>query len=135
MPDISGLGGAALVTRGGRVVLREAAGIADAGTGRPCTPETCFRIASVSKQFTAASVMLLVEDGALDLHEPIARWLADVPESWRQITLHQLLSCTSGLGHWQAVPGFEFERPGTPDEYLARLAQQPLLFAPGTGWG
>jgi len=134
MPEMAGVSGAVLVTRGGRVVLRVAAGIADADTGVPCTPETCFRIASVSKQFTAAAIMLLVEDGALDLHEPIAQSLAHCPEEWRDITLHQLLTCTSGLGHWHAVPDFDLEDPGTPDEYLARLARQPLLFAPGNGW-
>jgi CubicO group peptidase (beta-lactamase class C family) len=70
--SIEGLRGAAIVTRGGRVTLEAAGGLADASPGVPCTPRTRFQIASVSKQFTAVAVMLLAESGRLDLAERVA---------------------------------------------------------------
>jgi CubicO group peptidase (beta-lactamase class C family) len=60
----------------------------------------------VSKQFTAAAVMLLVESGHLDLREPVARWLPEGPPQWQQVTLHHLLSHTSGLPHWLEAPAW-----------------------------
>lgn len=131
LPDFSGV---VLVTRKGQIVLREAAGIADAETGELLTPESVFQICSVSKQVTAAAVLALREDGVLDLHVPIARWITEAPASWTGITLHHLLSCTSGLGHWDVVPGFDVSHPLQPGDYLSQLVEQPLLFAPGSGW-
>ena len=131
---LPGFSGAVLVTRDGRAVLREAAGIADVETGEELTPDSIFQICSVSKQFAAASVLLSVEDGLLDLRAPISSYLPEAPEAWSGITLHHLLSNSSGLGHWDVVPGFDAEHPYTADEYLPLLAEQPLLFEPGTGW-
>lgn len=123
-----------LVTSTGRVLLREAAGIADAETGERLAPESIFQLCSVSKQFTAAAVLALCEDGVLELHTPIARWITEAPAAWAPITLHHLISCTSGLGHWNVVPEFNPLSPMGPEEYVGRLAQQPLLFAPGSRW-
>ena len=131
---LPGFSGVVLVTREGRTVLREAAGLADTTTGSLVTPESIFQLCSVSKQFTAASVLLLAEDGKLDLHEPIKRWLPEAPEGWSAITPHHLISNTSGFVHWWPLPGFDPEQPFTPSELLRLLAEQPLLFAPGTGW-
>jgi CubicO group peptidase (beta-lactamase class C family) len=132
---LPGFSGALLLTRGGRPVLREAVGIADAGTEKPVTPETIFQICSVGKQFAAAAVLLLCEDGELDLRTPIGRWLPEAPATWDRITLHHLISNTSGLGHWEVVPDLNWEQRPSPEQYLARLAKRPLLFAPGTAWG
>ena len=131
LPEFSGV---VLVTRDGRPVLREAAGPADASTGRPVTPDSIFQLCSVSKQFAAASVLLLAQDGALDLHEPITRYLPEVPGSWSAITPHHLISNTSGFVHWQEFPGTDAAGSFTGPELLGLLADQPLLFAPGTGW-
>lgn len=132
--SLPGFSGAALVTRGGEVVLRDAAGIADVGTGELLTPESIFQICSVSKQIAVAGTLALCEDGILDLRAPIARWIREAPSGWSGITLHHLLSNTSGLGHWDVVPGFDALDPPDTAEYLSRLIEQPLLFAPGTGW-
>jgi CubicO group peptidase (beta-lactamase class C family) len=79
--------------------------------------------------------MLLVEDGVVDLHEPITRWLPDVPAHWRMITPHQMLCHTSGLGHWNDVPDFDIAPSTTSDElitrFLTRLAELPLFETPG----
>lgn len=131
-PD--GFSGTVLVTRGGSTVLRRSAGTADAGTGTPCAPDTRFQIASVSKQFTAAAAMLLVQDGELSLDAPITRWLPRCPEHWRRLTLHQLLSHTSGMGHWWDLPGFDIDHPGDARGYLDRFAQVPLRSTPGSTW-
>jgi len=101
--------------------------MADASAGNPCTTDTRFQIASVSKQFTAAAVMLLVDDGSLELEEPLGRFLPGCAPQWQELTLHQLLSHTSGLGHWTALPGFDVTRPGEPDEFLERFAAVPAL--------
>jgi CubicO group peptidase (beta-lactamase class C family) len=134
MEALDGFSGAVLVTRGGSTLVRAAAGMADVQAGVGCTPDTRFQIASVSKQFTAAAVMLLVESGVLSLGEPITAWLPDIPAHWRHVTLHQLLTHTSGLGHWRDVPGFDDSRPGTSAEFLAQFAAVPLHSAPGSAW-
>lgn len=131
---LPGFSGAVLVAREGRVVLREAAGVADSETGEPLTPDSIFQICSVSKQIAAAAVLALCEDGVLDLHAPIGTWISEIPSGWAGITPHHLLSNTSGLGHWEVVPGFDaLDAPGV-EEYFGQLVEQPLLFAPGTGW-
>ncbi len=129
-----GLSGSVLVTRGGTTLLRAAFGPADAAAGTPCTPDTRFQIASVSKQFTAVAALLLAEEGAVTLDAPMSRLLPGCPAHWREITLHQLLSHTSGLEHWPAAPGFDITRPGTADDVLALAARAPLRGRPGTSW-
>jgi CubicO group peptidase (beta-lactamase class C family) len=126
--------GAISVFRDGAAVYEHAAGLADAAVSRPITLETCFHSASVSKQFVAASVLLLVEAGAVDLRAPIARYLPRCPTAWAEITTHQLLTHTAGFGHWREVEGFDPVRPPTPAEILARRARRPLVNAPGRGF-
>lgn len=131
---ITGFSGSVLGSRAGEIVVRVSAGEADASAGTACAADTRFQIASVSKQFTAAAVMLLVEDGSVALGDPIGRYLPGCVPRWRELTLHQLLSHTSGLGHWRALPGFDVTRPGEPDEFLRRFASVPLRSAPGQTW-
>jgi CubicO group peptidase (beta-lactamase class C family) len=126
--------GSVLVTRDGVTVRRASAGDADAASGKACSPDTRFQIASVSKQFTAAVVMLLVEDGALDLDDPISRLLHGCSPQWRELTVHELLSHTSGLEHWNGIPDFDVSRPGEPDELLERFAMVPIRAAPSGSW-
>ena len=93
-------------------------GLADAAADVVCTPGTRFQLCSVSKQFTAAAVMLLAESGRLDLHEPVARWLPGGPPQWQQVTLHHLLSHTAGVPHWREAPGLD---PAEPMRISERL--------------
>lgn len=132
LPNFSG---AALLTREGQVLLREATGVADVETGERLTPESIFQLCSLSKQVTAAAVLVLCEAGVLDLHAPLARWISEIPaEDWPPITLHHVLSCTSGLGHWDVVPGFDPLNPMATGEFLDQFVRLPLLFAPGRRW-
>ena len=122
------------MTKGGLVKADLAEGLADADDGVPCTPATRFQICSVSKQFTAAAVMLLVESGRLDLHEPLARWLPEGPPQWRQVTLHQLLSHTAGVPHWLEAPGLDPAEPMRISERLEVIKATPLRTEPGAQW-
>jgi CubicO group peptidase (beta-lactamase class C family) len=131
---VEGLPGAATVTRAGSAVLELAGGLADAESGARCTPQTRFQIASVSKQFAAAAVMLLAESGTVALDGPVARWLPGCPAQWRRVTLHHLLTHTAGVRHWGDAPGFQPSRPMDPGERLALIQQAPLLTEPGTRW-
>ena len=130
--DRPSFSGAISVFRDGAAVYERASGLADAAVSRPITLETCFHSASVSKQFVAASVLLLVEAGAVDLHAPIARYLPRCPAAWAEITTHQLLTHTAGFGHWREVEGFDPVHPPTPAEILERRARRPLVSAPGS---
>lgn len=133
---VEGLSGAAIVTRDGRVVREVASGLADAAAGVACTAQTRFQISSVSKQFAAIAALLLAESGALDLAEPVARWLPGCPPWWQQVTLHHLLSHTAGVRHWdEATPGFQPSQPLDLAARAALIAQAPLVTDPGTRWG
>src|SRR5262245_50574565 len=92
--------GSVLVMRGETVAVQYSDGLADEST--PNSAATRFQIASVSKQFTAAAVLLLAERGALGLDDPIEAWIDRCPASWIGITIRHLLVHTSGLPHWPA---------------------------------
>lgn len=126
-----GFSGAVLVEQGGRVVLERGYGLADRAAGVPARAETVFDIGSLAKQFTAAAVLLLEQEGKLELEQPFARYLPGVPEDKRAITLHQLLSHTSGLARNTSLPWFE---PADWEEVLASIYATPLAFAPGSAW-
>ncbi|GAA2710365.1 serine hydrolase domain-containing protein [Actinoplanes palleronii] len=93
-----------------------------------------YQLASVSKQFTAAAVLLLVEQGVLGLDDPVGRWISGCPGEWRGITLRQLLRHTSGLGHWEDYPMIDLAVWVPPEELLTTFHAVPLKFAPGGGW-
>jgi CubicO group peptidase (beta-lactamase class C family) len=96
--------------------------------------ETRYQLASVSKQFTAAAVLLLAEDGVLDFNDPVGRWMDGCPEEWRGITLHHLLTHTSGLGHWDDYPMIDLAQRVEPGELLKTFHHVPLKYPPGAGW-
>ncbi|MEU5402302.1 serine hydrolase domain-containing protein [Streptomyces sp. NPDC005963] len=121
--------GAALMTHGSRAVHEAYEGVADETTGAVCGPDTRFQIASLSKQFAAAAALLLVEDGVLALSDPVSAWLVGAPAQWAEITLHHLLTHTSGLPHWDALPELDREGPPSREEVVA--AVMGLLPLPG----
>jgi CubicO group peptidase (beta-lactamase class C family) len=129
-----GLRGTAMVARGGSVAANLAGGLADIEAGVPCTSATQFQLCSVSKQFAAAAMMLLVESGRLSLDEPVARWLPEGPPQWRQVALHQLLSHTAGVPHWLEAPGLDPAEPMRISERLEIIQATPLRTEPGAQW-
>ena len=123
-----------MVTKGGSVVADLAGGLADVEAGVPCTSGTRFQLCSVSKQFAAAAVMLLVESGRLDLREPVGRWLPDGLPQWRRVTLHHLLSHTAGIPHWREAAGLDPAEPMTVSQRLEIIRATPLCAEPGAQW-
>jgi CubicO group peptidase (beta-lactamase class C family) len=122
-----GYSGSALVAKGGRVLLHKGYGLADRARGRPYTAETLFDVASISKQFTAAAVLALEMEGKLKVEDPLSRFFPDAPADKAAITLHQLLTHTSGL---RDTFGGEYE-PVSREEMLRRVFASPLLGPPG----
>jgi CubicO group peptidase (beta-lactamase class C family) len=128
--------GAVLVARDGRVILSKGYGMADAARGIANTPQTRFRLASVTKQFTATAIMLLQAQGKLAVGDSICLYLEPCPDAWRLITIEHLLTHTSGLPNYTDFGSYEPSQaqPTTPDELVARFRDQPLLFAPGSSY-
>jgi CubicO group peptidase (beta-lactamase class C family) len=140
---VTGFSGAVLVARDGQVILRRASGAANREHSVANTPETKFRIGSVSKQFTAAAVLLLAQRGALQLTDPIHEHLPEWPSAWDGVTIHHLLSHTAGLPRLTTralldVSAFSAATPvpfRTVDDLFAPGEDlQPLDFEPGQGW-
>ncbi|HEU4786823.1 MAG TPA: serine hydrolase [Gemmatimonadaceae bacterium] len=99
----------------------------------PVTDETIFQSGSLGKMFTAAAVMLLVEDGKLALGDPIAKFFPDAPAAWKGVTVRHLLTHTSGIPDY-TTSSFDYRKDYTEDQ-LAHLAfQQTLEFPPGSRW-
>ena len=128
--------GDVLVGVNGRIVFEKAYGMGDEEWGTPNTLNTKFRIASLSKQFTGACILLLQERGRLNVHDPISRYLTGLPEAWQAITIHQLLTHTSGIANYTSSPEMaKLNRTGaTPRQMIALVADKPLDFKPGTNW-
>ncbi|MEH0974605.1 serine hydrolase domain-containing protein [Micromonospora sp. CPCC 205546] len=126
--------GVLLLARGDEILTERVVGVTDRSTGVHCAPGTRFQIASISKQMAAAAVLLLAERGALSLSDPVVRWLPSPPPEWSGITLHHLLTHTSGLGHWEEYPAVSLVDPAEPDDLLGLFAAVPPLFRPGAGW-
>ena len=84
----------------------EGYGLASVEFNVPATPETVFEIGSVSKQITAAAVMLLVEDGKINLDEKISKYLPNTPEAWKDVTVRHLLTHTSGVKSYTSLRRF-----------------------------
>src|SRR3972149_5502270 len=95
--------GSVLVARGDEVLHRAGYGMANLELDVPMTPESVLRIASVTKQFTAAAILQLQDQGLLDVHDPVSRHLPDYPHG-DEITIHQLLNHTSGTHDFENIP-------------------------------
>lgn len=131
---IEGLPGVAMVTRAGSVEVAVASGAADITAGEECTMQTRFQIASLSKQFAAAAALMLAESGTITLDDPVDHWLPGCPAQWQEVTLHQLLTHTAGVRHWDDTPGFDPAERMDPAARLRLMLEAPLLTGPGTGW-
>ncbi|GAA2108576.1 hypothetical protein GCM10009841_29140 [Microlunatus panaciterrae] len=127
--------GTARVVRGAEVVQELSVGVLDGPGGEVCWPGMRAQACSISKLVMSIAVLKLAELRELHLQEPIARWVT-VPPQWSAITLHQLLSHTSGLGHWGDVPGLPrlLTAPPPREELVALITRAPLVHSPGDAW-
>ncbi|HWL15043.1 MAG TPA: serine hydrolase [Opitutus sp.] len=125
--------GSVLVTRAGRTVFERSVGFADAEWHVPNSADTRFRIGSITKQFTAAAVLLLQEEGKLQLSDPVSRHVPGAPASWHDITLYQLLTHTAGLPSVTELPEYPQRKlsPATPLQIVDLIRELPLDFPPG----
>lgn len=121
------------VYRDGEPVLSEGYGKADVENGVQATDSTVFRVGSVTKQFTAAAILKLGEDGALSLDDPITEFLPDYPEPGRDITVHHLLNHTAGIPNYTDMEAWQelMRHDLGHDEMLDVFADEPLEFEPG----
>lgn len=131
--SVKGFGGAVLVAREGKPIVGRGYGMADAEWRIPNTAQTKFRIGSLTKQFTAAAILLLQERGKLNVRDGICKYLQDCPASWQSLTIHQLLTHTSGIPNITALPDWEAKKtvPATMWQTVARFRDLPLEFKPG----
>ena len=125
-----GFAGVVLVAKGDAPLFAEGFGLADREHGIRWTPGTVSDIGSITKQFTGAAILKLEEDGKLSVDDPITRYFQGVPADKAGITLHQLLTHSSGLSD----PDIGDFDPVPLAEYLKQVFAQPLLFAPGKGY-
>jgi CubicO group peptidase (beta-lactamase class C family) len=130
--EIKGFSGAVLVASKGRILLRKGYGLANYELGVANTPQTRFHLASISKSFTAASIMILAERGLLSTSDPLNKFIPDYPEG-DKITIHHLLVHTSGIPNVNNFPDYDAKSkfPQTPASIVEMFKNKPLIMRPG----
>ena len=121
------------VAIGDEVLTAKGFGLTNVELSVPVTADTVYRIGSITKQFTAAAVLILVEDGKIALDAPLTKYLPDYPAHGRAVTVKHLLQHTSGVADFTRLPEYRRDRPlDIPkDEVLDRFQNLPLKFPPG----
>ncbi len=124
--------GTVLVAQGGEILVNEGFGQANVQAGTPNLPHTQFRIGSLTKQFTAAAILKLQEQGRLSVQDQLATYLPDYPFG-NEITIHQLLTHTAGIPNYERRPDLPdvVQSPIPLDDLIATFSSQPLQFPPG----
>jgi CubicO group peptidase (beta-lactamase class C family) len=128
--------GSVLVARDGQVIYSKGYGSADLEWDVPNSPGTKFRLGSVTKQFTAASILLLEERGKLSVNDPVKKYLPGAPAAWDKITVFHLLTHTSGIPNFTGFADYQKLEPfaTTSEQLVARFRDKPLDFEPGEKW-
>lgn len=128
--------GSVLVARDGKVLLSKGYGSANLEWNIPNSPSTKFRLGSITKQFTAASILLLEERGKLKVDDPVKKHMPDAPASWDKVTIYHLLTHTSGIPSFTGFPDYTSTEaiPSPPEKTVARFRDKPLEFEPGEKW-
>jgi CubicO group peptidase (beta-lactamase class C family) len=128
--------GNVLLAKGDQVLFEKSYGSADMEWNVANTPESKFRIGSVTKQFTAACILLLEDRGKLKTDDLVSKYVPNAPAAWAKITIYHLLTHTSGIPSFTNFPEYEqFQRqPTTPEKLLAFFRDKPLEFEPGSKW-
>ncbi|HKY29387.1 MAG TPA: serine hydrolase domain-containing protein, partial [Pyrinomonadaceae bacterium] len=126
-----GFSGVVLIARADKPILAEGFGFADRERGTRWTPATVSDIGSITKQFTGAAILKLEEEGRLSVTDPIGKYFPTVPDEKSSITLHHLMTHSSGLSDPDAYDDWT---PVDTDTYLRAVLAQPLRFKPGDGY-
>lgn len=123
------------VVKDGQLVKAAGYGLASLELDAPATEKTVYEIGSISKQFTANAILLLVEDGKVTLDDPISKFLATSPPAWSGITVRHILTHTAGLADFDTGNiGFSYRREYLAHQFVELLGKQPLGFQPGERW-
>ena len=126
--------GSVLVAQGDKVLIDQGYGSANLEWDVPNAPDTRFRLGSLTKQFTAASILLLEQRGKLSTSDLVRKYVPEAPPSWDRMTLYEVLTHTAGIPDFTSFPDYRTTewRPTTPAELVARFMHRPLEFEPGT---
>lgn len=117
------------VIKDGKPIKIKGYGLANVETNTPVTNETVFKIGSISKPIIAMGIMLLVEEGKISLDDKVGKYLEGTPETWKDITVRNLLSHTSGI--IREAPGFDPAKIQADADVIKTAYNAPLVFAPG----
>lgn len=120
------------VVEDGKIVKADGYGLSDVETNSPATPQTVYKAASLSKQFVAAAIMLLVQDGKIQLDDKASKFLDGTPDTWKEITVRELLTHTSGIVRDPAEYDPYREQPIA--DVIKSAYALPLSFQPGDKW-
>jgi CubicO group peptidase (beta-lactamase class C family) len=128
--------GTVLVARGNDILINKGYGYADLEWKISNVPEAKFRPGSITKQFTAAAILLLQERGKLDVHDAVKKYIPNAPAAWDKITIFNLLTHTSGIPNFTSFPNYRSIEPfsQSPDDLIALFRDKPLDFQPGEKW-
>lgn len=128
--------GSVLVARGDQVLFSKGYGSANLEWNVPDAPNTRFRLGSLTKQFTAASILLLEERGKLKVEDPVKKYMPDAPTAWDKMTIFHVLTHTAGIPNFTSFPDYPstMALPATPEKLVARFRDKPLDFEPGEKW-
>lgn len=126
--------GTVLVAEGDKILLNKGYGMAVVEWNIPNTPDTKFRLGSITKQFTAALILLMQQDGKLNTSDPVSKYLPDAPKAWERVTIVNLLGHTSGIPNFTSFKEFGAWAASarTWDEEYAFFKDKPLDFEPGS---
>jgi CubicO group peptidase (beta-lactamase class C family) len=129
-------GAAVVVVQDGTTVLRAGYGMANMELGVAIEPHMVFRLGSITKQFTAVAILLLMEDGKLALDDDITRFLPTYPTQGYRITVEHLLTHTSGIRSYTSMPEWQalWRKDLALEELVDLFKDQPMVFAPGARW-
>jgi len=129
-------GAAIIVRKNGRTILRKGYGMANIELGVPVEPDMVFRLGSITKQFTAVSILLLAQEGRLMLQDEITKFLPDYPSQGRRITVEHLLTHTSGIQSLTDMPEWLplWRKDLTLKELIDLFKDKPMQFEPGRSW-
>jgi CubicO group peptidase (beta-lactamase class C family) len=124
---------AVMVARDGKILRAQGFGFSNLEHGVAVKPETIFQSGSVGKQFTATAIMMLVEEGKIDLDDSITKYFPEAPASWKPVTVRHLLSHSGGFTDYPK--NFDFRQDYSEDELVKMVSTIPLAFPPGTKYG
>ena len=129
-------GVAIIATKDGETVYRNSYGLANVELDVKMEPDMCFKIASISKQFTAVAILMLEEQGKLSLDDPITKFLPDYPLEYKDVKIEHLLSHTSGIKNYNGLSEFKnrIKEPSTLKELSGHFINKPFDFSPGDRW-